>query len=338
MKARKFKVNLKSCAGTFFYSHGVLIFGGLFLFFFVFTMDEIKKYCQPGVYVPCFHFSCLYRSMYSINDTQQTFCGFIFAEIPSKNTFISQLVFLLSDLQNGWFLHMLFWSQQDLRSCHIWPLEIMFRPNLACMLLVQCWQPFTMLGLPSGEKGWMYLGQFSYVEIALWASFLQGLVLLHWNWGEFSPCPHWGWARLQSALPLDTSTIPLTPALPDSASLGTSPALSPNLHLPSASLAYPALSAAFPCHLQSQLTLMCCSEQMPLYREEERSLWCAIHCLLALLLCCQFFLFFRLLLLRTRAVLFVSASCHHIEDTDSRLWCGESSVPIPVLTDCPSQL
>lgn len=87
----------------------------------------------------------------------------------------------------------------------------MFRPNLACMLLVQCWQPFTMLGLPSGEKGWMYLGQFSYVEIALWASFLQGLVLLHWNWGEFSPCPHWGWARLQSTLPLDTSTIPLTP-------------------------------------------------------------------------------------------------------------------------------
>lgn len=192
MKARKFKVNPKSCAGTFFYSHGVLIFGGLFLFFFVFTMDEIKKYCQPGVYVPCFHFSCLYRSMYSINDTQQTFCGFIFAEIPSKNTFISQLVFLHSDLQNGWFLHMLFWSQQDLRSCHIWPLEIMFRPNLACMLLVQCWQPFTMLGLPSGEKGWMYLGQFSYVEIALWASFLQGLVLLHCNWGEFSPCPQLG--------------------------------------------------------------------------------------------------------------------------------------------------
>lgn len=135
MKARKFKVNLKSCAGTFFYSHGVLIFGGLFLFFFVFTMDEIKKYCQPGVYVPCFHFSCLYRSMYSINDTQQTFCGFIFAEIPSKNTFISQLVFLHSDLQNGWFLHMVF---EVNRTSEV----VTFDPWRSCLGQIQpacCW-------------------------------------------------------------------------------------------------------------------------------------------------------------------------------------------------------
>lgn len=116
-------------------------------------MEEIKKYCQPGVYVPCFCFSCFYRSMYSIDDTQQTFWGFIFAEIPSKNTLISQLASLHSDLQNGWLLHMIFWRQQDSNVGRIWPLEVVFRPHLACMLLVQCWQPFSMLDLPSGEKG-----------------------------------------------------------------------------------------------------------------------------------------------------------------------------------------
>lgn len=83
---------------------------------------------------PLLLFFLLYRS---INDTQQTFWGFTFAEIPRKSTLISQLNSLHFDLQNGWLL--LFSSQHDLIFGHIWPLEIMFRPHLAC-ILVQCWQ------------------------------------------------------------------------------------------------------------------------------------------------------------------------------------------------------
>lgn len=128
----------------------------------------------------------------------------------------------------------------------------------------------------------------------------------------------WGWTRFQSTYPLDISTASLPQCCLTVPLLVTSPVLSPNSHLPSASLTYPALFAALPWHLQSQLTLMHCSEQRPRYRGKERCLWCAIHCLVALLICCQFS-FLRLLFLRTRSVLFVPACCHHIEDTDVSL-------------------
>lgn len=75
----------------------------------------------------------------SINDTQQTFWGFTFAEIPSKNTLISQLISLHFDLQNGWLVGYYFFEvNRTSKVGHIWPLEIMFRPHLAC--ISPCWR------------------------------------------------------------------------------------------------------------------------------------------------------------------------------------------------------
>lgn len=84
---------------------------------------------------PLLLFFLLYRS---INDTQQTFWGFTFAEIPSKNTLISQLISLHFDLQNGWLVGYYFFEvNRTSKVGHIWPLEIMFRPHLAC--ISPCW-------------------------------------------------------------------------------------------------------------------------------------------------------------------------------------------------------
>lgn len=197
MKTRKFEVNLKSCAGTFFYSHVVLIFGGLFLFCFIFMMDERKKYCQPGVYVLCFCFSCFIGPCAALMILSKLSGASLLQKSLARAHLSASLspCILIYRMVGYYFFEV----NRTSKVGHIWPLEITFRPHLACMLLVQCWQPFSMLDLPSGEMGWIYLGQFSQVEIALWASFFQGFVLLHWNWGEFSTCLQWGCTKLQSA-------------------------------------------------------------------------------------------------------------------------------------------
>lgn len=82
MKATKFKVNLKSCTGTFFYAHGVLILGGLVFFFFTFIMAEIKKYCQ--FMSPALDFLAFIDPCTPLMVLWQTFCGFIFAEIQAR--------------------------------------------------------------------------------------------------------------------------------------------------------------------------------------------------------------------------------------------------------------
>lgn len=106
-------------------------------------------------------------------------------------------------------------------------------------MLVQFWQPFTILCLPSGENIWIYL------EIALWASFSQGLVLLHWNRGEFSPCSRLGLDQTPVCLPFRQQHCSSAPALPGSGNpTGSVPKLGSALRLPM----YPALPAALPCH------------------------------------------------------------------------------------------
>lgn len=160
MKARKFKVNLKSCAGTFFYSQVVLIFGGLFLFFFVFMM-EIKKYCQPGVYIPCFRFSCFYRSMYSINDTQQ----------PSEASFLQKSltrIHLLASLSPCILIYRMVGSYTCFSEVNRTQILVPFAPWRSCLGHIKpacywcnvgsyspCWT------YQMDKKVWIYLGQFS---------------------------------------------------------------------------------------------------------------------------------------------------------------------------------
>lgn len=134
MKTRKFKVNLKSCAGTFFYSHVVLIFGGLFFFCFIFMMDERKKYCQPGVYILCFCFSYFIGPLMILSKLSGA--SLLQKSLARAHLSASLTPCILIYRMVGYYF---FSSQHDLIFGHIWPLEIMFRPHLAC-ILVQCWQ------------------------------------------------------------------------------------------------------------------------------------------------------------------------------------------------------
>lgn len=65
-------------------------------------MDEIKKYCQPGVYVPCSQFPSFYRSTYNLSDTSANFLWLHFCRSSSKKTLIDHVFSLHPELQNGW--------------------------------------------------------------------------------------------------------------------------------------------------------------------------------------------------------------------------------------------
>lgn len=298
MKTRKFKVNLKSCAGTFFYSHVVLIFGGLFFFCFIFMMDERKKYCQPGVYVLCFCFSYFIGPLMILSKLSG-------ASLLQKSLARAHLSASLTPCILIYRMVGYYFFQVNTTSY-----LVIFGPWRSCLGHIQ-------------PAFWCSVGSILHAGLTKWRNGLDACGMIQ----PSGDCTLGFFLELCSAA-LKLRRVQRLPAVrlgqtpvclafrhqhssscPSSAS-----ALSPNLHLLSASLTYPALSAALPCHLQSQL--MCCSEETPRYREMER---CPGMSLVALLICCQFFSFPRLLLLRTRAVLFVSVSCSHIEDTDSRL-------------------
>lgn len=243
MKARKSRVNLKSCAGTFFYAHGVLIFLGVFFVLFCFHNGWDKE-----VYVPRSQFPSFYRSMYSINVTLANLLWFHFCRNPSKTTLISKL----------FPLHILIYRMVSCTHAFVkstaQKLVVLgpWRPCSAQISPVYCWCSFGS-HLPccahQVEKRfgciWDYLaiwrlysGLLFYGAQSCSTEIEESLALDHM----------WGRRRLQSAYPLDISTALLPAALPHSASLGTSPVLSPNWHLPSASCIYPALFATLPCH------------------------------------------------------------------------------------------
>lgn len=80
---------------------------------------------------------------------QRTFCGFIFAEILARRPLSASfspciLIYRMISCTQAFVK-----STGPQKIGRIGPLETVFRPNLACTLLVQFWQPFTMLCLPS---------------------------------------------------------------------------------------------------------------------------------------------------------------------------------------------
>lgn len=137
MKARKPKVNLRSCAGAFFYSHVVLIFGELFLFFFVYLMDEIKKYCQPGVYVPCSFLAFIGPDTALMILSELSGASSLQKSLARTHLSASLSPCILIYRMVGCYTYC-FEVSRTSEVGHIWPLETMFRSHLACMLLVQC--------------------------------------------------------------------------------------------------------------------------------------------------------------------------------------------------------
>lgn len=194
--------------------------------------------------------------MCNLSDTSGNFPWFCFCRNASK--IINYFFSLQPGLQNG-LLNTCLCEVSRSPKISYTDLEDLVQSKLSLHIVVQFWQPFTMLYLPGGVKVWMYLELFSYLEMVLWAPFLQDAVLLHWNWRELSLCSHLGLDQTpvylsfgrQHCCPLHSSAWLLL--------LVTSPVVT-NLHVLSASLLYPTLLASLPCHLWSQITLMHSSE------------------------------------------------------------------------------